>query len=398
MKNQNSHPGFDVVPARDGSREASASTAADALSHSLQRSQLSAARSEEIPSTVLDTVKSTGQPLDHETRTLLEPRFGHDFSKIRVHTDASATQSAQAADAKAYTVGSHIVFGHGLYEPHTKDGRELLTHELTHAVQQSKSATSATSSPQQMEREAQQVSRRVMAGQNVVVNQSAPSGQMQRQARNQTSAQDKSDEFAVAESIIRGASDEKRDAKVRAVEAVWRIIHEYYPDEADKVRLVSYDDKKAGTGLRTYDHQANKTSYGEIYVGKVFLDELKVKRFFARTVLQVGHELEHIDQYRAGMRGEGKKDEREFRAFYHEALGVEKPHTGRVKHTMRIELIDTALRYYNCLDKATKDTYAKEREQLLNRREAEIQDMKNKGYGRNVPTSDPPKECRRQEG
>lgn len=81
-------------------------------------------------------VASPGQPLDRDTREFMEPRFGRDFSRVRVHTDAPAAGSAAAVNARAYTLGHHVVFGAGQYEPGTDDGRRLLAHELTHVVQQ----------------------------------------------------------------------------------------------------------------------------------------------------------------------------------------------------------------------------------------------------------------------
>jgi len=66
----------------------------------------------------------------------METRFGHDFSRVRVHTDARAAQAAAAVGALAYTTGNHIVFAAGQYAPHTRAGRWLLAHELTHVVQQ----------------------------------------------------------------------------------------------------------------------------------------------------------------------------------------------------------------------------------------------------------------------
>jgi hypothetical protein len=66
----------------------------------------------------------------------MEPRFGHDFSEVRVHTDASAARSAEAVNALAYTVGQNVVFGAGRYAPLTVAGRRLLAHELMHTVQQ----------------------------------------------------------------------------------------------------------------------------------------------------------------------------------------------------------------------------------------------------------------------
>jgi Domain of unknown function (DUF4157) len=64
-------------------------------------------------------------------------RFGHDFSQVRVHTDAKAAASAKAVHAVAYTVGQDIVFGEGQYVPHTHTGLKVLAHKLTHTIQQS---------------------------------------------------------------------------------------------------------------------------------------------------------------------------------------------------------------------------------------------------------------------
>jgi hypothetical protein len=66
----------------------------------------------------------------------MEPRFGHDFSRVRVHTDARAASSARAVNALAYTVGEDIVFAPGHYSPQTKSGERLLAHELVHTIQQ----------------------------------------------------------------------------------------------------------------------------------------------------------------------------------------------------------------------------------------------------------------------
>jgi hypothetical protein len=90
---------------------------------------------------------SPGQPLDPQTRNFMEPRFGHDFSDVRVHTDSSAAQSADALGANAYTTGRDIYFASGKYAPDSKDGQHLLAHELTHTVQQQNGATPMAASP-----------------------------------------------------------------------------------------------------------------------------------------------------------------------------------------------------------------------------------------------------------
>lgn len=88
---------------------------------------------EEAPPIVHEVLLSPGRPLDPATRAFFEPRFGHDFSEVRVHTDTKAAQSARLVSARAFTVGQDIVFGSGQYGPRR---RELLAHELTHVIQQ----------------------------------------------------------------------------------------------------------------------------------------------------------------------------------------------------------------------------------------------------------------------
>jgi hypothetical protein len=80
-----------------------------------------------------------GQPLPEAVRAFYEPHYAFDFSKVKIHTDATAAQSAQSVQASAYTSGNHIVFNKGQYAPGTDSGKRLLGHELTHVVQQSKS-------------------------------------------------------------------------------------------------------------------------------------------------------------------------------------------------------------------------------------------------------------------
>jgi hypothetical protein len=90
----------------------------------------------EAPPIIDEVIHSTGQPLNRSTREFMEPRFGYDFSPVRVHTDARAAQAASEINARAFTVGRNIAFGVGEYAPETAAGRCLLSHELTHVVQQ----------------------------------------------------------------------------------------------------------------------------------------------------------------------------------------------------------------------------------------------------------------------
>ena len=103
----------------------------------IQRKPLPAAggTSSQNPGYVNNVISSGGQPLDRTTRHFFEPRLGRDLSAVRIHTDSAASESANAVDARAYTLGSNIVFANGEYAPHSESGRHLIAHELAHVVQ-----------------------------------------------------------------------------------------------------------------------------------------------------------------------------------------------------------------------------------------------------------------------
>ncbi len=107
-----------------------------ANSAKLQRRGGAASHSEEAPESVYEVLRSRGNTLDANDQEFFESRYGHDFGRVRVHSDAAAAESANAVNASAYTVGHHVVFGGGQYRPDTSSGRELLAHELAHVVQQ----------------------------------------------------------------------------------------------------------------------------------------------------------------------------------------------------------------------------------------------------------------------
>ncbi len=102
----------------------------------LQRKDTGVAPLHTVPAIVEQVLGSPGQPLDTHTRNFMEPRFGADFSGIRIHTDSKAAESARAVNALAYTVGSHIVFQAGQFTSYKGNGGRLLAHELTHVLQQ----------------------------------------------------------------------------------------------------------------------------------------------------------------------------------------------------------------------------------------------------------------------
>jgi hypothetical protein len=123
--------------------------------------------SEEVPPVVHEVLRSSGRPLEAETRARMEPRFGYDFSGVRVHADARAEDSTRAVNALAYTVGRDVVFGAGQYAPHTAAGERLVAHELTHVLQQRERAPTAISigpARDESEREASSVAESLNPG------------------------------------------------------------------------------------------------------------------------------------------------------------------------------------------------------------------------------------------
>lgn len=92
-----------------------------------------------LPPAVIDAFGSPSRAIDEPARSSFGTRFGHDFSRVRVHTDQLAANSAETIGAHAYTVGENIFFGASRYAPHTATGNQLLAHELAHVAQQQSS-------------------------------------------------------------------------------------------------------------------------------------------------------------------------------------------------------------------------------------------------------------------
>jgi hypothetical protein len=121
---------------------------------------------------------SGGQALDKRTSAEMSARFGHDFSKVRIHTDQRAGKAAEAMGSHAFALGGDIVFGEGRYQPGSRETDKLLAHELTHVVQQAQfgpaaGGQSVSRRSDAAEREAESLTDRVLTGQNVQV-QAAP--------------------------------------------------------------------------------------------------------------------------------------------------------------------------------------------------------------------------------
>lgn len=133
---------------------------ADAVVH--RSADTAGAGPEPVPGRVLRVLDTPGAPLPGAVRSTMEARLGHDFGRVRVHTDAEAARSAQAIRAQAYTFGSHVVMGADRFRQDTASGSRLLAHELAHVVQQrgvSDRPESVSDPRDATEREAELISR-----------------------------------------------------------------------------------------------------------------------------------------------------------------------------------------------------------------------------------------------
>lgn len=159
-----------------------------------KRSDGRTASAGEAPPIVHEVLSTPGQALDRASRGFLEPRFGVDLGKVRIHSDARAAESAQAVGALAYTVGRDVVFGSGRYSPATPVGRHLIAHELAHVAQQ-RGATGAAplevgASNSPYEREADSTAQQVTAGEPLSSVHAVPPTLQRQDADDQQAASD----------------------------------------------------------------------------------------------------------------------------------------------------------------------------------------------------------------
>ena len=184
-----------------------------------------------------------------------------------------------------------------------------------------------------------------------------------------------------AEAIVTKAKDTDVPLGDRAVEAVKSIVREYY-DESMLSEVV-YSENEGG--LSTTPVVRGNAIKGKITVGKYFIEHIDA---FARRVLQVGHELQHVQQQRDGMGGQRDQDKREFLAHSWGALEPAKTGTGHLPDAQRRDMIDAALGYFNCLGGDDQREYAAKKAELLRQRDGV-------NGTRGNESTQPPTQCRR---
>jgi hypothetical protein len=265
----------------------------------LQRNAAGPTDADIAPPIVHDVLNTPGQPLDKATRDFFEPRFRHDFSRVRVHTDARAAESAQAVNAEAYTVGGEMVFADRKFAPYTSEGRSLIAHELTHVLQQ------GTISPCQ--RIIDNPSTESETGRNAEAvgamgwetdHQSANRVGLQRQAQvvGSGAGLDADDQ-----KIVDVAKREVSNFKCNVEFVLWKILSKHFPDDTRKVAGTACED--ALPGLRTEfaptDPKNPKVSRSVpiIYAGKAFLASTDAAGIKDR-VADVAEQIKAIDDWR----------------------------------------------------------------------------------------------------
>jgi hypothetical protein len=198
-----------------------------------------------------EVLRSYGKPLDAATRALVEPRLGHDFSRVRVHDDAAADRSARALGARAYAAGSHLVFASGQYAPATSEGRRLLAHELAHTAQQRddsavvQSMRSVSRPGDAAEREADVASESVLAGRYVALRERPPAGQVLRDTKEYETAGILLDTAKMTDWAGRSFWEEKVGAVLKITLIVPADKRLAKPEERDAVLSVLFDTHQA---------------------------------------------------------------------------------------------------------------------------------------------------------
>lgn len=291
----------------------------------VQKKEAGGSTAAPITTSYIHSLGSKGTSLPGKAQQFFSSRMGYDFSNVKVHTDKEAAQSAKEVNAKAYTTGEHIVFNEGQYDTTSAEGKKLMAHELAHVVQQNSST---------------QMLQRIACDETVTAPPRAAQG-----TRNAIDAR--------AQAIIDIATG-TASASAKAIDIVTQIICKYYPSDAAIVSSVTYNASLSGLDVTSAGTGASTT--GSIGVGDSFVSGVTAAHF-ARRVLQVGHEIQHIQQYRAGLSGANNASEREFLAFAENALADEFEGTGRMSNGTRLNIVDAAIGYYHCLTDAIKTRY-----------------------------------------
>ncbi len=182
------------------------------------------------PESVNSTLSEAGTPMASTLRRDMEQRFGHDFSRVRIHAGESAQKSASEVSARAYTVGEHIAFNAGQFAPDTRPGRRLIAHELTHVIQQGASPHMGLLQRDTVESECEAA----------------------RKEQDPEKMRDP-EEVKVLCAADRARKNPKDDTRMMlsASEIVYRLARLYFPKQADQIGGVGFSGALEGVRVET---------------------------------------------------------------------------------------------------------------------------------------------------
>jgi hypothetical protein len=258
----------------------------------------------EAPAIVGDVLRSSGRPLEASARNFFESRFGHDFSRVRIHDDARASESARAVNARAYTVGSDVVFGAGLYAPQSEGGRRLLAHELAHVTQQGNVARPSFSSLKvgpandAFEHDADRAAERISTSSEDRVPSAGRRPADARVSRasqgaailQRDAARDEEELQSIAKAGERARQDPRNPTNVTisGAQIVYRLIAKFYPEVSSRLSGVGAD-TRLGDAIIADVGRDNSVSItvGPAFVLRTQRQALDLQRMRIRRALEV---------------------------------------------------------------------------------------------------------------
>jgi hypothetical protein len=247
---------------------------ADTRISAQRQTRASASLPAQAPPIVGEVVSGSGTRLDAPVRAGFEQRLGHSLENVRIHTDSRAAESARAVNARAYNVGSSVVFGAGQFAPQTSQGRQLLAHELTHVIQQRGRGAGPAST--QAESEAESVARQVDSSSPMAIRAGSSSVALQRSP---------ADDLAIDEILKAAAAAAKsKDSGPGSNTVIIKIVERYLPHWRQHVGKASFDGKVARVSARA----ATKAGTLDVDIGKDFLADARD----ARNLRRLASELE----------------------------------------------------------------------------------------------------------
>jgi hypothetical protein len=180
---------------------------------------------------------SGGTALDPNVRSEMEARFGQSFADVRVHDDPSAHGLAQWHLAQAFTVGNHVTFNAGRYQPTTGDGKRLLAHELAHVVQQRRGGAAPASQSDALEGAADSAASSYAAGSGSVQVAGASGVGVARQPLPQEDVPEIPPPKSLTQSLRKDEDALPDHALQREVDLIeyWLVN---YPKSADRANLI----------------------------------------------------------------------------------------------------------------------------------------------------------------